>query len=117
VQPPQSRDPILDVEKVRTELFLKRSMASGNGGADNELFSRPNTMMLVGDAEMMTEESRAGAGVCAGCRVSSLMKALLRKECEPSIAPRDDLKPRRLPDLDDLACGCRSHSTVWHRVA
>ena len=47
--------PILDVEYAQTVLFVKRSLSPGYSGIDNEVFYRPNTMMLFADAKKMVD--------------------------------------------------------------
>jgi NAD(P) transhydrogenase subunit beta len=47
--------PVLDVDKARTILFIKRSLAPGYAGVENDLFHLDSTYMLFGDAKFMLE--------------------------------------------------------------
>ncbi len=45
----------IEVWKSRSVIFMKRSLASGYAGADNPVFYKPNTSMLLGDAKKVSE--------------------------------------------------------------
>ena len=52
--------PILDVDKARTVIFVKRSMNPGFAGVDNELFYLDKTMLVFGDAKKVVTDLVAG---------------------------------------------------------
>jgi len=52
--------PILDVDKARSIMVVKRSMNTGFAGIDNDLFYLDNTMMVFGDAKKVMTDIVAG---------------------------------------------------------
>jgi NAD(P) transhydrogenase subunit beta len=58
--------PILDAYKARTVMIIKRGMAAGFAGIDNELYYMPNTLMLFGDAKTFTASLVKEIGATVG---------------------------------------------------
>jgi len=52
--------PVIDVDRAKTVIVLKRSMAAGFAGVDNPLFVRENTRMLFGDAKATVQQLVTG---------------------------------------------------------
>lgn len=48
--------PILDADRAKSVLVIKRSLSPGFAGIKNPLFEMDNTMMLYGDAKEMLEQ-------------------------------------------------------------
>jgi H+-translocating NAD(P) transhydrogenase subunit beta len=59
---PISGMPILDVDKARSVIVIKRSMGHGYAGIDNELYTNPKTGMLFADAKQGLRD------ICAGVK-------------------------------------------------
>ncbi len=53
---PISGMPILDVDKARTVVIIKRSLSPGFAGIPNPLFAADNTLMLFGDGKKVMED-------------------------------------------------------------
>jgi NAD(P) transhydrogenase len=47
--------PVIEVWKAKQVVFCKRSMGVGYAGADNPVFFKPNTVMLLGDAKVTSD--------------------------------------------------------------
>jgi NAD(P) transhydrogenase len=51
--------PVIEVWKGKQVIFCKRSMGVGYAGADNPVFYKPNTWMLLGDAKATSDALKA----------------------------------------------------------
>jgi len=58
--------PILDVDQAKSIIVIKRSMASGYAGIDNELYANPKTSMYFADAKKALAEMTAAVKTLVG---------------------------------------------------
>lgn len=52
--------PVIEVWRAKQVIFCKRSMGVGYAGADNPVFYKPNTFMLLGDAKVTSDKLKEG---------------------------------------------------------
>ena len=79
--------PIMNADKARRVIVLKRGMSTGFAGIENELFYAPNTSMLFGDAEIQPDQADRGSARGVG------LVATLRARSSGLVSRRDGTRP------------------------
>ena len=92
--------PILNVDKSRSVIVLKRSMNSGFAGIDNPLFYAEGTTMLFGDAKKsvseVAEDSRSNAELRSACGSGRAVQAAA---AYPEVRPAGRRAAGRRPQI------------------